>query len=155
MNQQRHRLAAIQVDSPGRDQNEHIPSARLALNNLCLLVISVALTCTAASCSPSEVEQAAAPAATEQAAAVSPEALTVWLATVEGMTCAVNCAPVVTKALLSIEGVREVEVDFETKTARITADADVELTTAICDRSFDNQGYFLSALSRDDGDASQ
>jgi mercuric ion binding protein len=70
---------------------------------------------------------------------------------VEGMTCAINCAPQVKTALESIDGVRSVEVDFDTKTARILADPTLELTTEICDRSFANQGYFLEELHRNEG----
>jgi copper chaperone CopZ len=64
------------------------------------------------------------------------------------MSCAVNCAPTVEKALRSLPGVRSATVDFETKTARVETEAGVELDTAAIDKSFDNQGYFVENLER-------
>lgn len=66
--------------------------------------------------------------------------------TVEGMTCAVGCAPKVKQALEGIDGVRSVDVDFETQTAVVTALEGTELTVESCDRSFGNDGYFVSEL---------
>ncbi len=70
----------------------------------------------------------------------------VYVLGIEGMMCPTSCAPAVQESLESIEGVRSVEVDFEHKRAVVRTDPDVELTTEQCDRSFKNQGYFVSSL---------
>jgi len=43
---------------------------------------------------------------------------------VEGMTCAMGCAKSIEKELTGLEGVQKATVDFETKTAIITFDAE-------------------------------
>ncbi len=43
---------------------------------------------------------------------------------IEGMTCAVGCAATIEKKLAKLEGVGEAKVDFESKTATVTFDAD-------------------------------
>jgi mercuric ion binding protein len=43
---------------------------------------------------------------------------------IEGMTCAVGCASLIESKLNKVDGVTEVKVDFETKTATVTYDAD-------------------------------
>jgi copper chaperone CopZ len=65
---------------------------------------------------------------------------------VEGMSCAHNCAPKVREALESIDGVNSAEVSFEEKRAIVKMAAGHELTRDACDKSFGNQGYFVSSL---------
>lgn len=65
---------------------------------------------------------------------------------VEGMSCAHNCAPKVKEALESIDGVKSAEVSFEEKRAVVKMAAGRELTQEACDKSFGNQGYFVSSL---------
>jgi copper chaperone CopZ len=65
---------------------------------------------------------------------------------VEGMSCAHNCAPKVREALESIDGVNSAEVSFEEKRAIVKMAAGHELTREACDKSFGNQGYFVSSL---------
>jgi periplasmic mercuric ion binding protein len=43
---------------------------------------------------------------------------------IEGMTCAVGCASLIEGKLNKLDGVTEAKVDFETKTATVTYDAD-------------------------------
>jgi mercuric ion binding protein len=43
---------------------------------------------------------------------------------IEGMTCAVGCASLIESKLNKVDGVTEAKVDFETKTATVTYDAD-------------------------------
>lgn len=43
---------------------------------------------------------------------------------IEGMTCAVGCASLIESKLNKLEGVTEAKVNFETKTATVTYDAD-------------------------------
>ena len=43
---------------------------------------------------------------------------------IEGMTCAVGCANLIEGKLNKLDGVTEAKVDFETKTATVTYDAD-------------------------------
>ena len=47
------------------------------------------------------------------------DATTQLVMSVEGMQCAVACPPAVRDALKSVDGVAEVKVDFETKTATV------------------------------------
>ncbi len=65
---------------------------------------------------------------------------------IEGMTCAESCPPKVRKALLSIKGVRSVEVDFKHKTAIVMTEQGAVLTKEICDKAFGNEGFFVSSL---------
>lgn len=43
---------------------------------------------------------------------------------IEGMTCAIGCASLIEGKLNKLDGVTEAKVDFETKTATVTFDAD-------------------------------
>ena len=45
---------------------------------------------------------------------------------VEGMACGVMCPPKIKEDLMTVKGVEEVKVDFETKTATIKTSGDVE-----------------------------
>ena len=76
----------------------------------------------------------------------------VYVLTVEGMSCATNCAPAVKEALLGIEGVKRAEVSFEDKRAVVVMAEGYELTAKVCDKSFGNQGYFVSELALQTGD---
>lgn len=44
---------------------------------------------------------------------------------IDGMMCAMGCAKVIEKNLAQMDGVRAVEVDFESKTAKIEYDVDM------------------------------
>lgn len=66
---------------------------------------------------------------------------------VEGMSCAHNCAPKVKAALESIDGVKSAEVSYEEKRAIVKMAAGHDLTREACDKSFGNQGYFVSSLA--------
>jgi copper chaperone CopZ len=66
---------------------------------------------------------------------------------VEGMSCAHNCAPKVKESLESIDGVKSAEVSFAEKRAVVKMAAGRELTREACDKSFGNQGYFVSSLA--------
>ncbi len=72
---------------------------------------------------------------------------------IEGMSCAVSCAPQVNASLESIRGVKGVEVFFEEKRAVVRMAAGHELTQAECDKSFGNAGYFVSSFVREDAAA--
>jgi copper chaperone CopZ len=69
---------------------------------------------------------------------------------IEGMSCAVSCAPQVKASLEGIDGVKSVEVSFEEKRAVVQMAAGHELTQAVCDKSFENKGYFVSSFARED-----
>jgi copper chaperone CopZ len=43
---------------------------------------------------------------------------------IEGMTCALGCASLIEGKLNKLDGITEAKVDFETKTATVTYDAD-------------------------------
>ncbi len=45
---------------------------------------------------------------------------------VEGMACGVMCPPKIKEDLMTVKGVEEVKVDFETKTATVTTSGDVD-----------------------------
>ena len=45
---------------------------------------------------------------------------------VEGMACGVMCPPKIRDDLLTVKGVEDVKVDFETKTATVKTSGDVE-----------------------------
>ena len=45
---------------------------------------------------------------------------------IEGMTCAMGCAKVIENKLSGLEGVQKATVDFETKTATVEYDAEVQ-----------------------------
>ena len=91
-----------------------------------------------------------APSATE--AAEAPDGTT-YMLSVEGMTCAENCAPSVKKSLESIEGVKHVDVSFEEKRAVVVMAEGHSLTTDVADKSFGNDGYFISEISENTGDS--
>ncbi len=67
-----------------------------------------------------------------------------YVMTVEGMTCAVSCAPTVQKALSAIPGVRSAVVDFNRTQAVVRMKQGQALTAEECDASFNNAGYFVS-----------
>jgi len=75
----------------------------------------------------------------------------VYVLGIEGMMCDQSCPAKVSEAIRSIDGVREVEVDFEHKRALVRTDPGVELTTQQIDKSFHNQGYFVSSLAVESG----
>jgi copper chaperone CopZ len=72
----------------------------------------------------------------------------VYVLGIEGMSCPEACPPHVKESIESIDGVRSVEVNFADKKAVVHTDANVELTTAEVDKSFHNQGYFVSSLEK-------
>lgn len=81
-------------------------------------------------------EQGVAVASGEERSAVAAECR-VELA-VTGMTCAAGCSPVVMSALESVDGVAQVEVDFASKHAAVSA------AGTLC--SADGAGQLLDAL---------
>ena len=50
---------------------------------------------------------------------------------VEGMACGVMCPPKIKEDLMTVKGVEEVKVDFETKTATVKASGDVDSTALV------------------------
>ena len=50
---------------------------------------------------------------------------------VEGMACGVMCPPKIKEDLLTVKGVEEVKVDFETKTATVKTSGDVDSTALV------------------------
>jgi len=76
-----------------------------------------------------------------------------YVATVEGMTCAVGCAPKVEEALRGIEGVESVKVDFDKKQAVIRTAPGHSVTRKVCDEAFGNSGYFVDGLEELKADA--
>ncbi|MCG2610905.1 cation transporter [Flavobacterium sp. SM15] len=63
---------------------------------------------------------------------------------IEGMTCAMGCAATIEKKLTETQGVKEAEVDFETKTATIAFDKTVnnqESLTKIVEAVADGKTY--------------
>ena len=75
-----------------------------------------------------------------------------YVLSVEGMSCAVDCAPSVKKSLESIEGVKRVEVSFEEKRAVVVMAEGHSLTTEEADKSFGNDGYFVSEIAETTGE---
>lgn len=69
-----------------------------------------------------------------------------YIVGVEGMSCEHSCAPKVKEALESIDGVKSAEVSFEEKRAVVKMAAGRDLTREACDKSFGNQGYFVSSF---------
>jgi len=119
-------------------------------------VAFVGLVCMALSSAPAFAGEgcehgAGAAAVQGDAAAAAPAAAVagddkVYVLGIEGMSCPINCAPNVKTSIESIKGVRSAEVSYEEKRAVVHTDPDVELTTAQIDKSFNNQGYFVSSL---------
>ena len=70
----------------------------------------------------------------------------VYVLGIEGMSCAMSCPDAVKASISSLKGVRDVEVDFDNKRATVRTDAGVNLTKEEIDKSFHNQGYFVSSL---------
>jgi copper chaperone CopZ len=70
----------------------------------------------------------------------------VYVLGIEGMSCAMSCPDAVKQSISGLSGVRDVQVDFETKRATVRTDPGVELTKDQVDKSFHNQGYFVSSL---------
>ncbi|MGX7667249.1 heavy-metal-associated domain-containing protein [Flavobacterium pedocola] len=63
---------------------------------------------------------------------------------IEGMTCAMGCAATIEKKLAETEGVKEAKVDFETKTATVSFDKNVnnqETLTEIVEGVADGKTY--------------
>ena len=50
---------------------------------------------------------------------------------VEGMACGVMCPPKIREDLMTVKGVEDVQVDFETKTATVKTSGDVESTALV------------------------
>lgn len=50
---------------------------------------------------------------------------------IEGMTCAMGCAATIEKKLAEMDGVKEVKVDFETKTATVSFDKTVHTQASL------------------------
>ncbi len=78
----------------------------------------------------------------------NPAGASVYTMGIEGMMCESSCASKVTTALSSIDGVSAVNLDFAAKQARVHVKAGHTLTAAFCDRSFNNQGYFVTDFRR-------
>jgi len=95
-------------------------------------------------CSPLHRPSAAAPGGGAGRAKV-------YVLGIEGMMCDQTCPAKVSESIRSIEGVRDVEVDFDHKRAVVRTDPGVELTTQEIDKSFRNQGYFVSSLAVENG----
>lgn len=66
---------------------------------------------------------------------------------VEGMSCAINCAPKVKEALESIDGVQSADVSFEDKRAVVKMAPGQSLSQGACDKSFGNSGYFVTSFA--------
>ena len=75
-------------------------------------------------------------------ASVAPQ----YVVGIEGMSCALNCAPRVKEALESIDGVHSAEVSFDDKRAVVKMAPGQSLTQDACDQSFGNSGYFVSSF---------
>jgi copper chaperone CopZ len=69
-----------------------------------------------------------------------------YVLAVEGMSCPVGCVPKVHDALQSIDGVQSVEVDFDSGRAVVKMAPGKTLTEEACNKSFGNQGYFISSI---------
>jgi copper chaperone CopZ len=69
-----------------------------------------------------------------------------YLLKVEGMMCPTSCAPKVKEALLSVDGVESVEIDFDTKQATVRVQAGHTLSVEACDKAFGNAGYFVDSI---------
>lgn len=122
------------------------------MNFFAPILFSLAIALTSCEAAPTATSQA--PAAPPAVAKTKTESVTatatnadIWTMTVEGMSCAVNCAPTVAKALETLPGVRSATVDFEQKIARVEADPGTGLTVAAINASFENQGYFVESLA--------
>ncbi|WP_432222872.1 heavy-metal-associated domain-containing protein [Flavobacterium sp. TMP13] len=81
--------------------------------------------------------------------AVAPENLQTASFEIEGMTCAVGCARTIEKELVAMEGIQEATVDFDTKTATVSFDKNLQnpesLTKAV-QASADGKTYKVSNL---------
>ncbi len=108
-----------------------------AVKNLLSVVLTLSLL-TLAACAPSAADHVA-----ESGPGVR------YVLGIEGMTCATGCAPRVKESLETIVGVRQAEVDFESKTAIVETEPGTVLTEEACDASFNNQGYFVSSISKE------
>ena len=87
-----------------------------------LSVLSVFLlsACTCEDSAGSGAESSAAPAG-----AAAGNATLIKLQ-VEGMACGVMCPPMIKEDLMTVKGVQEVNVDYETKTATVKASGEVD-----------------------------
>lgn len=113
------------------------------LSSLVLFVVLLAAGCSGSPSTPSTANAEA-----DTAPSVATAVPDLWTMTVEGMSCATNCAPTVAKAIQGLAGVQKAEVDFEAKQARVETEAGTELTVAMINKSFDNQGYFVESLEK-------
>ncbi|KVV13852.1 heavy-metal-associated domain-containing protein [Flavobacterium sp. TAB 87] len=81
--------------------------------------------------------------------AVAPENLQTASFEIEGMTCAVGCARTIEKELVAMEGIQEATVDFDTKTATVSFDKNLqnpETLTKAVQASADGKTYKVSNL---------
>lgn len=100
-----------------------------------LIIAAAAFACaTGALLSSAVLSPLAAQSAAAQVAALETQTLTV-----ENMTCAL-CPVTVKKAMEGIDGVRDVEIDFDAKTATVTFDPSTASPDAIAAASA-NAGY--------------
>jgi len=89
----------------------------------------------------SQARDASAP----QAAQTSPAAIATARFTISNMTCP-TCPITVKRAMLGVDGVREVEIDFGSKTATVAYDPPKTSKTKIAAAST-NAGYPARAIS--------
>lgn len=98
----------------------------------CLLLLAFPLGCQPAAEKPAETPApSTTPAPSEPAAsgesnatsAVIDKTATQLVMSIDGMSCPLGCPPAVKSALESVEGVSDVVVDYDTKTATVSVDA--------------------------------
>lgn len=80
---------------------------------------------------------------------VAPENLQTASFEIEGMTCAVGCARTIEKELTALDGIQEATVDFDTKTATVSFDKNIqspESLTKVVQASADGKTYKVSNL---------
>lgn len=71
-------------------------------------------------CKDTQSVPADAPETTSKEVAAKPETASF---SIEGMSCAMGCARTIEKKLAKLEGVNSAEVDYDSKTAKVTFDA--------------------------------
>lgn len=97
----------------------------------CLLLLAFPLGCQPAAEKPAETPAPSTPAPSEPAAegesnatsSLIDKSTTKLVMSVEGMSCPLGCPPAVKSALESVEGVTDVVVDYDTKTATVSVDS--------------------------------
>ena len=96
-----------------------------AIAVLSVIAVFLLSACTGDDSASSGAESSAAPAG-----AAAGNATLIKLQ-VEGMACGVMCPPKIKEDLLTVEGVQEVNVDFDTKTATVKAAGEVDSGTLV------------------------